>query len=57
MSAKNAIEAIKEAGGLSFLAHYNKRMGFYGCTRNETEEHIIRLKGMGLDGIEQYLII
>lgn len=54
MDAQKAIEIIKEAGGLSFLAHYPKRIGLGGYTKSEMEKHIKRLMDMGLDGIEQY---
>lgn len=54
IDVRKAIEIIKEAGGLSFLAHYNKKIGLYGYTKSELEEHILQLKNIGLDGIEQY---
>ena len=49
-----AIESIKKAGGLSFLAHYHKKIGFEGYTKEEMETHMERLVALGLDGIEQY---
>lgn len=54
MDVYKAIEIIKESNGLSFLAHYNKKIGLEGYTKYELEEHIVNLKSIGLDGIEQY---
>lgn len=54
IKAEDAIRIIKEAGGLSFLAHYNKTMGFAGLNNEEIEEEIKYLKSIGLDGIERY---
>lgn len=44
-SAKEAIEAIKEAGGMAFLAHPGTVEGFYDLKK---------LKDYGLDGIEAF---
>lgn len=54
MDVPKAIEIIKEANGLSFLAHYNKSIGFNGYSNNEIEEKIVELINLGLDGIEEY---
>lgn len=54
MNVQQAIEIIKEANGLSFLAHYNKSIGFNGYSNAEIEDKIIELIEFGLDGIEEY---
>lgn len=48
------IKMIHEAGGLSFLAHFNKNIGLGGLDFNETETAIKHLVSLGLDGIERY---
>ena len=53
-NAKDAIKAIKLAGGVTSLAHYHKRIGFKGCTREEQENQIKELHELGLDGMEAY---
>lgn len=54
LKAKDAIEIIRVSGGLSFLAHYNKRIGLKGFNEFQMEENIKRLISLGLNGIEQY---
>lgn len=54
LTAEEAIEIIKSSGGLSFLAHYNKRIGFGGFAKSEMEANIRYLIDMGLDGVERY---
>ena len=49
-----AIKMIHEAKGLSFLAHYNKKIGLGGFNNEEIEENIKFLLSMGLDGVERY---
>ncbi|GFP76165.1 PHP domain-containing protein [Clostridium fungisolvens] len=51
---EDAIRVIKEAGGISFLAHYNKHMGFAGLNNEKIEEEIRYLVSLGLDGVERY---
>jgi predicted metal-dependent phosphoesterase TrpH len=51
---EDAIRIIKSAGGLSFLAHYNKSMGFDGLSNEDIEEEIKYLISLGLDGVERY---
>ncbi|GKU24990.1 PHP domain-containing protein [Clostridium folliculivorans] len=51
---EDAIKVIKQAGGLSFLAHYNKHMGFAGLDNDQIEEEISYLVSLGLDGVERY---
>lgn len=54
LTAEEALHMIKEAGGLSFLAHYHKPIGLEGYSALEAEKHIESLKSLGLDGIERY---
>lgn len=54
IKAEDAIDIIHKAGGLSFLAHYNKKIGLKGFTRSEVEEHIKYLISLGLNGLEKY---
>lgn len=54
LSAEEALSVIKKSGGLSFLAHYNKWIGFEGYTKKEIEEHMEQLTALGLDGLERY---
>jgi len=54
MSAEEVLSIIKAAGGLTFLAHYNKPIGLAGFSANEMEEQIKDLKHLGLSGIETY---
>lgn len=48
------IKMIHEAGGLSFLAHFNKKIGLGGLDFDETENSIKDLVSLGLDGIERF---
>jgi predicted metal-dependent phosphoesterase TrpH len=52
--AEDAINIIHKAHGLSFLAHYNKKIGLGGLTNGEIEENIKYLVDLGLDGLERY---
>jgi len=54
MDYETAIEIIREAGGLSFLAHYNKKIGFKGYSNYEIENNITCLINSGLNGVESY---
>lgn len=51
---EDAIDIIKKANGVSFIAHYNKKIGFKGFTEHEMEENIKYLVGLGLNGVERY---
>lgn len=51
---EEAIDIIKKSGGVSFLAHYNKSIGFAGLNNKEIENEILYLIHLGLDGIERY---
>jgi predicted metal-dependent phosphoesterase TrpH len=52
MSAKEAIELIEVAGGISVLAHPMKVEGLVGEYYNELENLIVILKNYGLKGLE-----
>lgn len=54
IKAEDAIMIIKKSGGVSFLAHYNKSIGFGGLSNETIEEEIKYLISVGLDGIERY---
>lgn len=54
IKVEDAIRIIKSAGGLSFLAHYNKPIGFGGLSNEGIEEEIKYLIDLGLDGVERY---
>lgn len=54
MTAETAIRVIKAAGGMSFLAHYNKTIGFAGLDYQSIEKEIKHLADIGLDGVERY---
>lgn len=54
LEVNEVLKIIKEAGGLSFLAHYNKEIGLGGFTKVEMEEHIKYLISCGLNGVERY---
>lgn len=51
---EETLNIIKKAGGLSFLAHYNKDIGLKGLSTEEMEKEIENLISLGLDGIERY---
>lgn len=53
-SVEEALDVIKKSGGLSFLAHFHKRIGLEGYSYAEKEEHIKYLISLGLNGIERY---
>ncbi|WP_026881477.1 PHP domain-containing protein [Clostridium akagii] len=53
-TTEEAIDIIKNSGGLSFLAHYNKNIGLNGLTKAQMEVNIKYLIDMGLRGIERY---
>jgi 3',5'-nucleoside bisphosphate phosphatase len=54
VSPELAIKMIKAAGGKSFLAHYNKNIGFQGFTFDQMKQRLAELKKLGLDGMERY---
>jgi predicted metal-dependent phosphoesterase TrpH len=54
IKAEDAINMIKKSGGLSFLAHYNKSIGFADLSNKQIETEIKHLIALGLDGIEKY---
>lgn len=54
MPAEKAVKAIHEAGGITSLAHFHKRIGLYGMTHDEQENVIAVLNGCGLDAMEAW---
>lgn len=54
IKSEDAIRIIKKAGGLSFLTHYNKTIGFDGLNNEEIEKEVKFLISVGLDGLERY---
>ncbi len=54
LTPKEAIAAIHRAGGVLSLAHFHKRIGLQGMSRDEQEESIAALVDQGLDGMEKY---
>ncbi len=51
-SPREAFAAIHAAGGVTSLAHFHKRLGLKGLTREEQAVAIRELHAMGLDGME-----
>ncbi len=54
VKAEEALPAIREAGGVTSLAHFHKRLGLLGLTRAEQEKAIAELQSMELLGMERY---
>ncbi|GAB6170379.1 PHP domain-containing protein [Clostridium carnis] len=54
ISINETLKIINKANGLSFLAHYNKKIGLKGFNKFEIEEHIKYLISLGLNGVERY---
>ena len=54
IKVEDSINIIKKSGGLSFLAHYNKTIGFAHLNNEKIENEIKYLINLGLDGIEKY---
>jgi predicted metal-dependent phosphoesterase TrpH len=54
LDPEETISIIKSSGGLSFLAHIHKRIGFLQYNQDEKEQNIKHLIALGLDGIERY---
>lgn len=54
IKAEDALPLIREAGGVTSLAHFHKNIGLKGLSRGEQEEAIRKLHEMGLDGMERY---
>ncbi len=49
-----ALEAIRAAGGKSFLAHFHLPIGLRGYSEEESRRRLGELKEWGLDGMEYY---
>ncbi len=54
ITAEEALPRIREAGGVTSLAHFHKDIGLKGLTRKEQETAILHLHSMGLDGMERF---
>lgn len=54
VTAAEALPAIRAAGGVTSLAHFHKRLGLRGLTRQQQEAALGELHSLGLDGMEQY---
>jgi predicted metal-dependent phosphoesterase TrpH len=54
LAVEEVLDIIKKAGGVSFLAHYNKEIGLGGFNKIEMEKHIKYLISCGLNGVERY---
>lgn len=54
ITVDEAIKMIHEAGGKSYLAHFNKRIGLEGFSFEEIEDNIKYLVSLELDGVERY---
>lgn len=52
--AEEALPIIREAGGVSSLAHFHKNIGLKTFEKSEHEDIIKQLMGWGLDGMERY---
>lgn len=52
ITAEEALPLIHEAGGVTSLAHFHKKIGLWGLNRREQETAILHLHAMGLDGME-----
>lgn len=51
-AAAEAFAAIHAAGGVTSLAHFHKKIGLLGLTREKQEKIITALHAAGLDGME-----
>ena len=54
VSAQEALPIIRQAGGVTSLAHFHKQIGLKGQSRAEQEASIKELLYFGLCGMEQY---
>ena len=54
ITAEEALPVVHAAGGVTSLAHFHKKIGLKGLSRAEQEHAILRLHGMGLDGMERW---
>ena len=52
--AEEALPLVHEAGGITSLAHFHKKIGLRGLERSEQEKAIAQLHAMGLDGMERW---
>ena len=54
VTAAEALPAIHEAGGITSLAHFHKKLGLQGLSREQQESAIKELAELGLDGMERW---
>ena len=54
IEAAEALPLVREAGGVTSLAHFHKKRGLGGLKRSEQEEFIQELVACGLDGMEAW---
>lgn len=54
ISAQEALPVIRQAGGVTSLAHFHKQIGLKGQSRAEQEESLKELLRFGLCGMEKY---
>lgn len=54
IEAEEALPLIHAAGGVTSLAHFHKRIGLKGFTRDEQEQAVRELHALGLDGMEAW---
>lgn len=51
---EEVVDMIKGAGGKTYLAHYQKWIGFEGYNKEEKTNFLKDLQRIGIDGIERY---
>ena len=55
ITAEEALPIIHEAGGVTSLAHFHKKIGLANLdSRQQQEQAIVELHRLGLDGMERY---
>ena len=55
ITAEEALPIIKQAGGVTSLAHFHKKIGLGDLdNRQQQEQAIVELHQLGLDGMERY---
>ncbi|BEU87242.1 PHP domain-containing protein [Selenomonas sp. TAMA-11512] len=54
VTPEEALPAIQEAGGMTSLAHFHKKIGLQGHSREAQEKAVADLVDMGLTGMEQF---
>jgi len=54
VTAEEALPAIRKAGGITSLAHFHKQIGLGRLNREQQEQRIVRLRQLGLMGMERW---